>query len=127
MLTTTQELVKLHGGTLTATSTTEEESSDNHGSCFTVALPLGKDHLPAAHVLQNFSELPQHRLYARGIVDEATQWAIRQPDERTPSEASDSGGSSESGGKMDPSTLFFVKSDVILLGAFFVRHYCYLS
>lgn len=98
------------------TSITEEDSPDDHGSCFTVALPLGKAHLPPAHIVQGDSgDLPRHRLYARGIVDEAIQWSSRQPDERTPSDCSDSGGSSESG-KMDPTTLFFVKSDVILLG-----------
>ncbi|THH05145.1 hypothetical protein EW145_g5011 [Phellinidium pouzarii] len=111
----TKELVRLHGGNLSVTSITEEESSDDHGSCFTVSLPLGKDHLPPAHIVrENSSDLPRHRLYARGIVDEAIQWSSRQPDERTPSDCSDSGGSSESG-KMDPTTLFFVKSDVILL------------
>lgn len=97
-------------------SQSKEESPDKHGSTFTVALPLGKDHLPAAHIIQDEGDLPHQRFYARGIIDEATHWASRQPDERTPSESSDSGGSSE-GSKMDPSTLFFVKSDVILLGA----------
>ena len=116
MLTFPQELVKLHGGTLSVTSTTEQESSTSHGSCFTVTLPLGRDHLPAAHVLQSGPDVPHVRLYAQGIVDEATQWNPRAPEERTPSETSDSGGSSESSGKMDPSTLFFVKSDIILLG-----------
>ncbi|KAI5119585.1 hypothetical protein M0805_006470 [Coniferiporia weirii] len=110
----TKELVKLHGGSLSVRSVTEEESAEEHGSCFTVVLPLGKEHLPEAHIVQDITDLPRHRLYARGIVDEAIQWSSRQPDERTPSESSDSGGSSESG-KMDPTTLFFVKSDVILL------------
>lgn len=100
------------------TSVTESESPDNHGSCFIVTIPIGKDHLPTAHIIQQPNDLPQHRLYARGIVDEANNWTTRPPEERTPSEqseSSDSGGSSE-GSRMDPSTLFFVKSDVILLG-----------
>ncbi|KAH8117651.1 hypothetical protein DFH11DRAFT_1724631 [Phellopilus nigrolimitatus] len=110
----TKELVRLHRGNLTVSSFTEGESPDNHGSCFTIVLPLGKDHLPEGHIVQDNADAPQHRLYARGIVDEATQWSWRPPDLRTPSESSDSGGSSESG-KMDPTTLFFVKSDVVLL------------
>ncbi|KAL5511938.1 hypothetical protein ACEPAH_5157 [Sanghuangporus vaninii] len=111
----TRELVKLHGGTLTVTSATAQESPTDHGSCFTVTLPLGRDHLPAAHIVQSVADVAQNRLYARGIIDEATHWSSRHPDERTPSDTSDSGGSSDSGGRMDPSTLFFVKSDIILL------------
>ncbi|KAL5490593.1 hypothetical protein ACEPAI_5427 [Sanghuangporus weigelae] len=114
-LSLTRELVKLHGGTLTVVSATAQDSPTDHGSCFTVTLPLGRDHLPAAHIVQNVADVPQNRLYARGIVDEATHWSSRHPDERTPSDTSDSGGSSDSGGRMDPSTLFFVKSDIILL------------
>ncbi|KAL5528950.1 hypothetical protein ACEPAG_4924 [Sanghuangporus baumii] len=111
----TRELVKLHGGTLTVVSATVQESPTDHGSCFTVTLPLGRDHLHAAHIVQSVADVPQKRLYARGIVDEATYWVSRHPDERTPSDTSDSGGSSDSSGRMDPSTLFFVKSDIILL------------
>ncbi|KAL5533412.1 hypothetical protein ACEPAF_5188 [Sanghuangporus sanghuang] len=111
----TRELVKLHGGTLTVVSATAQDSPTDHGSCFTVTLPLGRDHLPVAHIVQSVADVPHNRLYARGIVDEATHWSSRHPDERTPSDTSDSGGSSDSGGRMDPSTLFFVKSDIILL------------
>lgn len=110
--------MRLHGGTLTVSSSTEDETPGYHGSRFTVRLPLGKDHIAPSHIVQDLSELPHHRRYARGIVEEATHWAsMGCPDELTPSEASDSGGSSDSGSRMDASTLFFVKSDVILLGA----------
>ena len=120
-----QELVRLHGGTLTVTSTTEDETPGSHGSHFTVRLPLGKEHIAPAHIVQNPSELPQHRQYARGIVEEATHWAsMGRPDELTPSESSDSGGSTDSGSRMDPNTLFFVKSDVILLGEWRVVRLC---
>lgn len=115
----TQELVKLHGGSLTVESQTEEVSLEAHGSCFTVTIPLGKDHLYPSQV-QDLPEVPQNRLYGQGLVDEATHWDVRTFDERTPSEASDSGasgsGNSSDSSKMDPSTLFFVESDVILLG-----------
>jgi len=39
-----QELAKLHGGTVRV------HSELNHGSTFTVSLPLGKDHLPADRI-----------------------------------------------------------------------------
>lgn len=97
------------------TSISEQVSPTDHGSCFTVALPIGKDHLPAAHIVHDDADLPQHLLYARGMIDEAAHWTPRLPDDQTPSDTSDSSGSNE-GTKMDPTTLFFVKSDVILLG-----------
>lgn len=109
--------MKLHGGTLSVISKTEDEDPEDYGSCFTVTLPLGKDHLPSAHIIHDDGDIPHQRFYARGIIDEATHWSSRQPDERTPSESSDSGGSSE-GSRMDPSTLFFAKSDIILLGEY---------
>lgn len=117
-----KELVKLHGGTLTVSSVTVAESPDEHGSIFTTTIPLGKDHLPPSHIIQGSDDfLPQSRTYARGIVDEAVHWSNRTPNGSTPSESSDSGGSSE-GGRMDPSTLFFLKSDVILLGQCITRY-----
>lgn len=110
----------MHGGSLTVESSSEADSPDDHGSCFSVTLPLGKDHLLGAHV-QDLSDIPRNRLYGQGLVDEASHWDIRPFDERTPSEASNSdgrgrGNSLSDGSKMDPSTLFFVKSDIILLG-----------
>ncbi len=110
-----QELVKLHGGTLSVRSKLESESPEDHGSIFTVALPLGRDHLPAAHVVVGLDDNPSKLIYAQGVVDEATQWDARIPEERTPSESSDSGSSSE-GRKIDPATLFFAKNDVVLVG-----------
>ena len=102
------------------TSTTEDENPESHGSHFIVRLPLGKDHIAPSHIVQKTGELSTNRPYARGIVEEALHWAsMGRPDELTPSDSSDSGGSSDSGSRMDPSTLFFVKSDVILLGELF--------
>ncbi|TDL18928.1 hypothetical protein BD410DRAFT_792720 [Rickenella mellea] len=115
-LSLTKELVRLHGGTLTVSSWPEAESAEDHGSLFTVTIPVGKDHLPPSHIMQNRDDIPASRMYARGIVDEATHWSTRAPgDDKTPSDSSDSGGNSELGSRMDPSTLFFDKNDVILL------------
>lgn len=93
----------------------ESEYPEDHGSIFTVTLPLGRDHLPTAHIVVDLDENPSKLTYAQGVVDEATQWDSRVPEERTPSESSDSGVSSE-GRKIDPATLFFAKNDVVLLG-----------
>ncbi|KAF8521410.1 hypothetical protein BU17DRAFT_87965 [Hysterangium stoloniferum] len=110
------ELVRLHSGKITVTSKTEEESLDgSHGSTFTVIIPLGKDHLPAAHVHNTMSEEHRHRHYARGIVEEATHWSRQVDIVKTPSDTSESGGSSE-GGRLDASTLFFMKKDILLVG-----------
>ena len=114
-LSLTKELVKLHGGTLSVHSIAESETVLDHGSTFTVVLPLGKEHLPAAHIVTDVQESPSKLLYGKGVVDEATSWDQRAPEERTPSESSDSGGSSESR-KSDSTTLFFAKDDVVLLG-----------
>ncbi|KAI0320178.1 hypothetical protein OF83DRAFT_1281345 [Amylostereum chailletii] len=107
----TKELVNLHGGKLTVTSATAEEAED-HGSCFTVTLPLGKDHIRNAHIDPTPLGPPQRWLYGLGVIDEATHWF--NSDAGTPSESSESGSSSE-GSKFDSSTLFFSKTDVIML------------
>ncbi|KDN38661.1 hypothetical protein RSAG8_09336, partial [Rhizoctonia solani AG-8 WAC10335] len=47
-LSLTKELVSLHGGTMSVQSCTEEEYPGQSGSTFTVTLPHGSSHLPAA-------------------------------------------------------------------------------
>ena len=115
LLTSKQELVKLHGGKLSVESKALTEYTDDHGSTFTVAIPLGKDHLPAAHIVQAPSDSGRSLHYAKGIVDEATHWVLRQNDGHTPSDSSESAGSTNDSSRLDPNTLFFSKSDVILL------------
>lgn len=107
------------------TSVTEESSPDEHGSTFTITMPIGKDHLLPSSIVSGPVDVSYARSYARGIVEEANNWSATaaNDDQRTPSESSDSGGSSSEGSKMDPATLFFRKSDVILLGMF-ANVYC---
>lgn len=77
-------------------------------------MPLGKDHLPPAHIDDSTSETPRTQHYAKGVLEEATQWSRQCDVMKTPSDTSDSGGSD--GSKLDSSTLFFVKKDLLLLG-----------
>jgi hypothetical protein len=113
-----QELIKLHGGILEVESTAEEESTNGrNGSVCTVILNLGRGHLPRSMVDEKPGELPMNSKYARGMVEEVNHWGATTggEDVATPSESSDSGGSSE-GSRLDPSVLFFSKSDLIMIG-----------
>lgn len=60
-----QELVRLHGGTVRVTSTV------GSGSTFTVAIPIGRDHLP---VNQREATGSGTRTRAESFVDEALHW-----------------------------------------------------
>ncbi|CCE01462.1 putative sensor histidine kinase with multiple PAS and a response regulator receiver domain (modular protein) [Bradyrhizobium sp. STM 3809] len=62
-----QELVKLHGGEITA------ESEFGRGSTFTVRIPLGTAHLPAGQVASSRGEGPAGRR-AQAYIDEALGW-----------------------------------------------------
>jgi PAS domain S-box-containing protein len=62
-----QELARLHGGTVTVTS------SLGRGSTFTVTIPLGKDHLPADRI-QARPGLQSTALFGETYVEEAQRW-----------------------------------------------------
>jgi signal transduction histidine kinase/response regulator RpfG family c-di-GMP phosphodiesterase len=62
-----QELVKLHGGTISA------ESQLGHGTTFRVAVPLGSAHLPAARIKVPRA-LSSTAIGARAFVEEALRW-----------------------------------------------------
>lgn len=120
-LSLTKELVRLHGGSISVVSKTKNESHDgSHGSIFTVQIPLGKDHLPPTHVHDTMSEEHRYQHYARGIVEEATHWLdpvdvhSGRTTSSSPTLAEGSDTSSEMN-KLDHSTLFFVKTDILLL------------
>jgi PAS domain S-box-containing protein len=61
-----QELVKLHGGTITA------ESAVGTGTTFTVTLPLGSDHLPRERAGTGATAAPTTG--ASSFVEEALRW-----------------------------------------------------
>src|SRR5262249_26354298 len=67
-----QELVKLHGGTITA------ESAVNHGTRFRVRVPLGSSHLPQ-HQLLGGGETTAHETSASPYVAEALSWLSTGP------------------------------------------------
>lgn len=62
-----QELVRLHGGTITA------ESREGEGTTFTVSIPLGSAHLPANRIGAN-RLLASTTTGALPYVDEALRW-----------------------------------------------------
>ena len=63
----TNELVRLHGGTISATSRVDA------GSAFVVQIPVGRAHLPAAHV--NLEPAVQAQATgAAPFIDEAVRW-----------------------------------------------------
>ncbi|CED83967.1 response regulator receiver sensor signal transduction histidine kinase [Phaffia rhodozyma] len=113
-LSLTAELIRLHGGTLSVESCTAEESpTGKHGSSFIVRFPLGTEHLSPDMIL-DLPEPPTHKAmkYAKGIIDEASRWS---KEEVETSSISDSGESSNNSNKIDPSTLFWSKSDTVLI------------
>lgn len=63
----TSELVKLHGGSISA------ESVEGRGTTFTVRIPFGKAHLPAEKV-RDAREPARHPSQAAVYVGEALQW-----------------------------------------------------
>lgn len=133
LTTASQELVRLHGGNLSVTSTPQRDDEEMHGSTFTVTIPVGHAHIPKVHIDEGSPTTNTQRSYARGIIDEASQsvffqyqikplthtnirWG-RGPalDATTPSDTSEEGGGSLSSG--DSGTVFFKRSDVVLVGA----------
>jgi signal transduction histidine kinase len=67
-----QELVRLHGGTIHATSTF------GRGSTFTVRIPLGNAHLPAERIASDPDASPRSQT-AAAFVEEALRWLPDPP------------------------------------------------
>ncbi|CCO30021.1 multi-sensor signal transduction histidine kinase [Rhizoctonia solani AG-1 IB] len=113
------ELVRLHGGTLAVESKVSEASGDEHGSTFSVRVPLGRAHLPDSHVYEEQHEhvssfFGRDWSYARTFVEEVTQWASQSDSTpQTPSDGPDSL-PSITGPRVDPA-IYFSKSDKILI------------
>ncbi|MCX8253606.1 MAG: response regulator [Beijerinckiaceae bacterium] len=66
-LTLVQELVRLHGGTISV------ESREGHGTTFAVTVPFGVDHLPADRI-GGARSLPSTASQAKAFVEEALRW-----------------------------------------------------
>ncbi|KAH7327637.1 hypothetical protein B0J17DRAFT_680426 [Rhizoctonia solani] len=105
-LSLTKELVSLHGGTMSVRSCTEEEHPGHSGSTFTVTLPHGSSHLPAALIHDAI-----HPSAHGATRKEMDYWM--ELDQPTPSATSAS--DEIEGGSAASSTLFFEKDDVILV------------
>jgi signal transduction histidine kinase len=69
-----QELVKLHGGTISVTSTV------GGGSCFTVAIPTGTAHLPNEQIRASL-KLASTALGVMPYVEEAQRWLSQEDGE----------------------------------------------
>ncbi|WVQ95071.1 hypothetical protein IAU59_002164 [Kwoniella sp. CBS 9459] len=116
-----KELIRLHGGTLTLTSVTTQESlDDSHGSTFTVSLPIGQDHLPQGAI---HSEPVSHNLStnAYDTVLETQRWTYDQtsdistPDTDTTSEVDSISSSPSAARRMQPEARYFRRDDVIMI------------
>ena len=68
----TVELVRLHGGTITATSLVDE------GSCFIVRIPTGRAHLPGERI-DGERSLASTTIGTAPFVDEARRWLPPSP------------------------------------------------
>ncbi|KAF8689719.1 His Kinase A (phosphoacceptor) domain, partial [Rhizoctonia solani] len=103
-LSLTKELVSLHRGHMSLSSQTEQEAPGESGSIFTVTLPHGCVHLPAALIHEGASDM-------NGISRrEMEYWMeFEQPTPSSNASASDEAESATS------STLFFEKEDVVLV------------
>ncbi len=75
-----QELVKLHGGTVSVTSKLGE------GSTFTVSIPRGRAHLPADRIDGQRTPITNRR--AESYVEEGLRWLPEHREEEDESEAS---------------------------------------
>ncbi len=64
------DLAAAHGGTVAVTSAPGE------GSAFTVTVPLGREHLPAEHVVAPVESAPVVPRSARGFLAEAMRWLV---------------------------------------------------
>lgn len=77
-----QELVRLHGGTI------EVSSIANEGTCFTVSIPTGCEHLPNDRISSR-RHLASTATGATPFVEEALRWLPSRPSEQSETVASE--------------------------------------
>lgn len=126
LISASQELVRLHGGTITVTSTPTSSATlgKDHGSTFTVIVPLGINHLVASQVEPTHADMNTKNSYGRAVVEEASRWrGTSLSGNDTPSDLIDSSPFASASDTSRSSTvdslgLFFQKSDVVLLGQY---------
>lgn len=106
------DLVGLMGSSISFESCTAEESDDGtHGSIFRVDIPLGTDHIIDVANIIDDDKFVEGVQFGRAMLDEAAGWSRASISEETSSES----GSGDRHVRIDPSTLFFEKTDVLVL------------
>lgn len=109
------KFIEIHRGQLDVTSTTAAESGGEHGSTFTVRIPLGNAHLPPGAVDVAYSISPMDN-FRRGVVEQVRQWhrqweASLFADELFDDEAA----SIPRVRSLNPGVMLFKKDDVVLV------------
>ena len=88
-----QELVRLHGGTISVASSVDDGlAGGEHGTTFTVSIPAGSAHLPAERI-HAASALLSTATGPAPFVEEALRWLPGTPPETEPIPAGQSDGS----------------------------------
>ncbi|TXT14114.1 uncharacterized protein COLE_00307 [Cutaneotrichosporon oleaginosum] len=118
----TRKLVELHQGTFNVDSCTAEESPDgSHGTRFTVTFPLGYEHLPpgAVETPHSSAGTPLQQFH-QSVLDAMSRahwgWTSIPKEDlfHSPSSAASSPSDRNARG-IDPSTVYFDSTDVVLL------------
>ncbi|GMK53719.1 hypothetical protein CspeluHIS016_0103050 [Cutaneotrichosporon spelunceum] len=118
----TKKLVQLHHGSFNIESRTAEESADgSHGTCFTVSLPLGTEHLPSDSVeTSHVSDGTPLQQFHQSVLDSMSRahWAstsIPKEDALNRSTPSRPFSTDLPSRGIDPSTVYFQSTDIVLL------------
>lgn len=96
-----------------------ENAAGEHGSTFTVTIPLGTTHLPTEAIQEPFVDNRSIGKYAKGLINEASQWNGEQDSSQDSSEDSVnyafSPMSDRIGSVPSQTTLWFTPEDTVLV------------